>query len=149
MNLRGPPTSGPSDQARPNLRGPVEAEFIKVLTPCTHLWSSRWSEKKSSFFAPLGPTPSPCNFVLFFISPLIPPERNPGQMYQNVADIRGGNKTNNSSVRLDHLLTSEAPASPTLYTQRRRESSSPEHALKPHHIVHVHIYIQTVSPIFI
>ena len=30
-----------------------------------------------------------------------------------VADIRGGNKTNNSSVRLDHLLTSEAPASPT------------------------------------
>ena len=58
-----------------------------------------------------------------------------------VADIRGGNKTNNSSVRLDRLLTSEAPASPTLYTQRRRESSSPEHALKLHHIVHVHIYI--------
>ena len=30
-----------------------------------------------------------------------------------VADIRGGNKTNSSSVRLDHLLTPEAPASPT------------------------------------
>ena len=80
-------------------------------------------------------------YFLLSTLPLTPPERNPGHRHQNVADIRGGNKTNNSSVQLDHLLTSEAPASPTLYTQGRRESSSPEHALKPHHIVHVHIYI--------
>ena len=63
-----------------------------------------------------------------------------GEADPSVADIRGGNKTNNSSVRLDHLLTTEAQASPTPYTQRRREFSSPEHALKPHHIVHLHIY---------
>ena len=44
VNLCGPPTSGPSGQARPNLRGPVKAEFIKVLTPCTHMGSSRLSE---------------------------------------------------------------------------------------------------------
>ena len=64
-----------------------------------------------------------------------------GTLSPSVADIRGGNKTNNSSVRLDHFLTSESPASPTLFTKRRRECSSPEHALKPYHIVHVHIYI--------
>ena len=37
VNLHGPPASGPSDQARPNLRGPVDHEFIKVLTPFTPL----------------------------------------------------------------------------------------------------------------
>ena len=37
--------------------------------------------------------------------PLTPPELNPGHGHQNVADIRGGNRRNNSSVRLDHLLT--------------------------------------------
>ena len=67
--------------------------FIKVLTPFTHLGLSRRSEKMFSLFAPLGPNPAPCNVVLFFISPLIPPERNPGHGHQIVADIRGGIKT--------------------------------------------------------
>ena len=35
----------------------------------------------------------------------------------SVADIRGGrDKDDNSSVRLDHLLTTEAHATPTLFT---------------------------------
>ena len=54
----------------------------------------------------------------------------------SVADIRGGNRRNNSSVQLNHLFTYEAPASPTLTAQRRRESSSPENVLKPRHFVH-------------
>ena len=37
--------------------------------------------------------------------PFTPPELNPGHGHQNVADIRGGNRRNNSSVQLDHLLT--------------------------------------------
>ena len=34
----------------------------------------------------------------------------------SVADIQGRDKDDNSSVRLDHLLTTEAHASPTLFT---------------------------------
>ena len=75
--------------------------------------------------------------------PFTPLERYPGHGHQHVADIKGGNRTNNSSVQLDHLLTSETPASPTLTTQRKRESSSPENALKPHHIVHIYSYSQS------
>ena len=56
-----------------------------------------------------------------------------------VADIRGGGRLEGTTptVWLDHLVTSEAPASPTLTTQRRSESSSPENAL---HIVHIYLY---------
>ena len=59
---------------------------------------------------------------------------------------QGGNRRNNSSVRLDHLLIYEATASPTPPAQRRRESSSPENALKPRQFAHTQ-YI--ISPIFI
>ena len=56
----------------------------------------------------------------------------------SVADIRGGNRRNNSLVRLDHLFIYEAPASPTPPAQRRRESSSPENALEPRQFVHTY-----------
>ena len=71
--------------------------------------------------------------------PLSPPQLNPGHGHQNVADIRGGNRRNNSSVQLSHLFTYEAPASPTptrsvggnLFPQRM-------------HLSHVILYIHSI-----
>ena len=54
--------------------------------------------------------------------PLVPPELNPGHGHQNVADSRReGNSRNISWLQLIIYSITEAPASPTPLTQRRRE----------------------------
>ena len=115
MILRGPPASGPSDQARPNLWGPVDPEFCEVLTPFTLLGLIRRSDFFSSF-GHLGPNPAPCNIILFSISPLIPPERNPGHGHQIVADIQ--------NIDADHSRSSPLEPLRLLYQSDKRWMAS-------------------------
>ena len=70
--------------------------------------------------------------------------------YIYVADIRGGrDKDDNSSVRLDHLLTQRHTPHPHC-PPGVGGNTFPRVCTKPHIIiVHLHISIQTVSPIFI